>query len=136
MRGPGNGAVGYCPLNSSAVAGGSQSLHGGTRAASGVPVEVVINTTGGPVNMTGSGFTGVSVPSGDYGVAWTPIGGSPESYTGVLPTVANGGIPSTTGGLYPSGWVNPSTGVPYQLGFGWVGSTAPSTTTTRSRTSS
>ena len=28
-----------------------------------------------------------------------------------------------TGGLYPSGWVNPSTGVPYQLGFGWVGST-------------
>ena len=71
--------------------------------------------------MTGSGFTGVSVPSGDYGVAWTPIGGSPESYTGALPTVANGGIPSPPGGLYPSGWVNPSTGVPYQLGFGWVG---------------
>ena len=123
VRGPGNGGVGYCALNSSAVAGGTQSLHGSTRAASAVPVEVVINTTSGPVNMTGSGFTGVSVPSGDYGVAWTPIGGSPEDYTGALPTVANGGIQSTPGGLYPSGWVNPSTGVPYQLGFGWVGST-------------
>ena len=94
---------------------------------------MVINTTCGPVDMTGSGFTGVSVPSGDYGVAWMPIGGSPQSYSGALPTMANGGIPS---GLYPSGWVNPSTGVPYQLGFGWVGSTGVRRTTTRSRTSS
>ena len=68
-------------------------------AASAVPVEVVINTTSSPVNMTASGFTGVSVPSGDYGVAWRPIGGSPENYTGALPTVANGGIAS---GLYPA----------------------------------
>ena len=95
---------------------------------------MVINTTSGPVNVTASGFTGVSVPSGDYGVAWRPVGGSAENYTaGVLPTVANGGIAS---GLYPSGWVNPSTGVPYQLGFGRSGRQAPSTTTTRSRTSS
>ena len=121
VRGPGNGGVGYCLLNSSAVVlGGSQSLQGSARASSGIPVEVVINTTSGPVDMTASGFTGVSVPSGDYGVAWTPIGGSPKSYTGALPTVANGGIPS---GLYPSGWVNPSTGVPYQLGFGWGAAT-------------
>ncbi len=52
VRGPGNGGVGYCPLNSSAVAGGSQPLHGSTRAGSAVPVEVVINTTSGPVSMT------------------------------------------------------------------------------------
>ena len=38
VRGPGNGAAGYCRLNSSAVAvGGSESLHGSTRRRPGCP---------------------------------------------------------------------------------------------------
>ena len=121
VRGPGNGTAGYCLLDSSAhELGGTQGLEGPSRAGSLVPVEVVLNTTSGPVHMSGSRFGSDSVPTGDYGVAWVPIGGSPEFYTGPLPTTNNGGIPS---GLYPSSWVNPATGIPYQLGFGWVGST-------------
>ncbi len=120
VRGPGNGNTGYCPLESSRdVDGGTQTLAGSTRAGSLVPVEVVINTTPGAVSMTTPAFTADSVPAGDYGVAWTPIGGSPEFYTGALPSTTKG-IP---GGLYPDSWINPATGIPYQLGFGWVGST-------------
>ena len=88
-----------------------------------MPVEVVLNTTSAAVTMSG-GFTSDSVPAGDYGVAWLPIGGSAKFYTGPLPSTTNGGIPS---GLYPSSWINPATGIPYQLGFGWVGSTGGST---------
>ena len=47
MRGPGNGGVGYCPLQSSAATATSPSLtlRAATRAASLVPVEVVFNPT-------------------------------------------------------------------------------------------
>ncbi len=125
VRGPGNAGVGYCLVDSSAnERGGTQNLHGSSRSDSVVPVEVVLNTTSAAVPMSGSQFTtdGVpdSVPAGDYGVAWVPLDGSPEFYVGPLPSTTNGGIPS---GLYPEGWINPTTGIPYQLGFGWVGST-------------
>ena len=60
------------------------------------------------------------MPAGDYGVAWVPIRGSAKFYDGPLPSTGNGGIPS---GLYPSTWINQTTGIPFQLGFGWVGST-------------
>ena len=125
VRGPGDGGTGYCLLDSSAhVFGGKQVLHGSDRSGSLVPVEVVLNTTPSTVNMSGSHFASTSptesVPSGDYGVAWVPIDGSPEFYTGALPKL-------TDGSLYPAGYINPATGFPYQLGFGWVGSTGDST---------
>ena len=123
-RGPGNGLVGYCALNSSQnTYGGSQAIGGSstsTRAESAVPVEIVLNTTGSAYTMTGSGFTAVSVPAGDYGVAWTPLSGTAMSFVGPLPSTTNSGIPS---GLYPSSWINSATGIPWQLGFGWVAST-------------
>ncbi len=124
VRGPGNGKVGYCLLNSSAVLDttSAQKLEGSSRSASMVPVEVVLNTTSQPVNLSGAAFSGFQVPSGDYGVAWEGIGAPSASYEiGPLPSTSNGGVPS---GLYPPSWINPSTGIPYQLGFGWVGSTA------------
>ena len=125
VRGPGNGTAGYCLVDSSARQdGGTQNLHGEIRSGSMVPVEVVLNTTSAQVTMSGSQFTSFAVPAGDYGVAWVPIGGAPAFYTGALPSITNGGIPS---GLYPGGWISPSTGIPYQLGFGWVGSTGGST---------
>ena len=124
VRGPGTGLVGYCALEGSQHAyGGSQAIGGSTgttRAASAVPVEVVLNTTGSSYSMTGSGFTGVSVPAGDYGVAWTPISGSAKDMVGPLPSTKNTEIPAN---LYPTSWINPTTGIPYQLGFGWVAST-------------
>ncbi len=112
VRGPGNGTVGYCALQSSAATANSASLTltAPTRAASLIPVEVVINPTSGAL-ATDSGLV---VPAGDYEVAFTPIGGSQRTLVGALPVVPSG--------LYPSSWVN-SNGIPKQLAFGWVGST-------------
>ncbi|MFC4589263.1 fibronectin type III domain-containing protein [Sphaerisporangium corydalis] len=113
VRGPGNGIVGYCAINSTATTVTSPvvPLHGTTRAASKVPVEVVINPTG-------SSFTtvsGVVVAAGAYKVVFTPVGGSPRTLAGTLPTVSSTLYPSTT-------WLN-AAGIPRQLVFGWVGAT-------------
>jgi len=123
VRGPGNAEVGYCALQGSQnVYGGSQVIGsaGSSRAAAAVPVEVVLNTTASSYDMAGAGYTSIAVPAGDYGVAWTPIGGSAKDFVGALPSTNNGGIPAN---LYPSSWINPSTGIPYQLGLGGGGST-------------
>ncbi|WP_326556718.1 DUF7927 domain-containing protein [Micromonospora sp. NBC_01796] len=113
VRGPGRGTVGYCGLNSTATNSSSPviPLRAATRAASVVPVEVVINPTA-------SSFTtasGLVVAAGTYLVRFTPVGGAPRSLTGPLPAVAAGLYPSAT-------WLN-SSGIPRQLAFGWVGST-------------
>ena len=116
VRGPGNGTVGYCPVQSSAATATSPALtlRATTRPASLVPVEVVFNPTSSPVT-TASGLT---VPGGDYDVTFTPIGGSARSLVGALPVVPSG--------LYPANWVN-ANGIPKQLTFGWVGSTGSNT---------
>ena len=112
VRGPGNGTVGYCALQSSAATATSPglTLRAATRAASLVPVEVVFNPSSSPVTTP----SGLVVPAGDYAVKFTPVGGSARSLVGPLPTVP--------AGLYPSSWVN-ANGIPKQLAFGWVGST-------------
>jgi hypothetical protein len=112
VRGPGNGTVGYCALNSSAATASSPSLTlaAVARAASVVPVEVVINPTTVPLTTP----SGVTAAAGGYAVRFTPIGGSAQTLTGALPTVPSG--------LYPSTWLNAS-GIPRQLAFGWVAST-------------
>jgi large repetitive protein len=112
IRGPGNGTVGYCPVQSSATTSTSPSLTltASTRSASQIPVEVVIN----PTSSTLTTASGLSVPAGDYDVTFTPVGGTATSLVGTLPTVPSG--------LYPSSWVN-SAGIPKQLLFGWVAST-------------
>ena len=112
VRGPGSGTVGYCALNSSAATASSPSLTlaAVTRAASVVPVEVVINPTSVPLTTP----SGVTAAAGGYAVRFTPVGGSAQTLTGALPTVPSG--------LYPSSWLNAS-GIPRQLAFGWVAST-------------
>jgi large repetitive protein len=112
VRGPGNGTVGYCALQSSAATSSSPSLtlRSTTRAGSLVPVEVVFN----PTSSTVTTASGLSVPAGDYDVTFTPVGGKATSLTGALPVVPSG--------LYPASWVN-SNGIPKQLVFGWVAST-------------
>ena len=124
VRGPGNGTTGYCPLTSTAAtdSGAPQALDGGpsgSRATSVVPVEIAINP--GATSLTTT--SGLVVAAGDYTVAFTPIGGSQESFGGTLPTAGNGEIPS---GTIPSAWINARTGLPYQLTMGWVGSTGGS----------
>jgi uncharacterized repeat protein (TIGR01451 family) len=112
VRGPGNGLVGYCPVQSSAATATSPALTltATTRTASTIPVEVVINPTASTLTTT----SGLSVPAGDYDVTFTPIGGTKTNLVHALPTVPSG--------LYPSSWVN-SSGIPKQLVFGWAGST-------------
>jgi Putative Ig domain len=112
VRGPGNGKVGYCALQSSAATATSPklTLRATTRAASLVPVEVVFNPSSAPVTTP----SGLTVPGGDYDVTFTPVGGTPRSLVGALPVVP--------AGLYPSSWIT-SSGLPKQLAFGWVAST-------------
>jgi large repetitive protein len=116
VRGPGNGTVGYCALQSSAATATSPALtlRATTRAASTVPVEVVYNPGSSPVTTP----SGLTVPAGDYDVTFTPVGGTARSLVGALPVVPSG--------LYPSSWVTAS-GFPRQLTFGWVASTGANT---------
>src|SRR3984893_2422726 len=115
VRGPGNGTVGYCALQSSAATASSPSLalRASTSAASLVPVEAVFTPTAASVTTA----SGLVVPAGDYNVTFTPVGGTAKSLVGALPVVPSG--------LYPSTWVT-SGGIPRQLVFGWVGSTGTS----------
>ncbi len=116
VRGPGNGTVGYCALQSSAATAtsGPLTLRAATRAASVVPVEVVFNPSSSSVTTP----SGLVVPGGDYDVHFTPVGGAARDLVGALPVVP--------AGLYPASWVNAS-GFPKQLAFGWVASTGAST---------
>ncbi|MFC6086190.1 DUF7927 domain-containing protein [Sphaerisporangium aureirubrum] len=113
IRGPGQGTTGYCAVNSTATTTSSPAvaLRGTNRSNSAVPVEVVINPTVASF-VTASGVT---VAAGTYKVVFTPVGGSPRTLQGTLPTVP--------AGMYPSpSWLNAG-GIPRQLAFGWVGST-------------
>jgi large repetitive protein len=125
IRGPGNGMVGYCMVDSTL-----NPSHGGglggmkldnvtgtdtTRSTSLVPVEVALNPSTAPA-ITESGIT---IPAASWAIEVTPIGGTAKLMTGALPTIANG--------LYPSSWINQATGMPYTLTFGWVASTGGST---------
>ena len=123
VRGPGSGSVGYCLLNSTAATdgGGKLDLSGSTRADSDVPVEVVVNTSSSILSIpasTNTPITDLTVPALSYEIAFIPVGGSQQTLTGALPLVPEG--------LLPSSWVN-SSGLPYQLDFGWVASTGGST---------
>jgi len=38
-----------------------------------------------------------------------------------------GTLPTVSADLYPSGWVNPQNGLPYQVTFGWTSSDGSAT---------
>ncbi|WP_440104838.1 putative Ig domain-containing protein [Streptosporangium sp. H16] len=108
VRGPGAGITGYCAINSTAANTSSPplALRAATRAASTVPVEVVINPTSGTI-LTPSGL---SVAAGQYRIKVTQVGGVVSTLSGALPTVP--------AGLYPlSTWLT-AAGIPKQLTFG------------------
>ncbi len=115
VRGPGNGTVGYCAVQTSATTTTSQALvlRASTRAAAVVPVEVVFNPTVSSVTTS----SGLVVPAGDYDVKFTPVGGAALNLVHALPVVP--------AGLYPASWLNPN-GIPKDLAFGWAASTGAS----------
>jgi len=119
VRGPGNGSVGYCGLTTTwdGTSGSRVTLRAATRAASTVPVQVLVNPTG----TTFLSDSGVSAAAGTYKVVVTPVGQPTRTLTGALPSVSAGLYPSTS-------WLN-AAGVPKQLAFALVGSTGSVTDT-------
>lgn len=118
VRGPGNGTVGYCLLDATALAEGSLR-GGGDRSTARVPVEVVINPSASQT-ITARENSDVLVAPGRYAVIVQPVGGALQVFDGPLPSVGNGLIPA---GLYDPSWIDPATGYPYKLTFGWTGGT-------------
>jgi YVTN family beta-propeller protein len=124
VRGPGNGTTnGYCLLSTSANQGGRTPTTSGSNlqgagaldssTSQAVPVEIAINPS-----LTATATTsGFAVPAGDYMVAYTPIGGTQQSFTGALPN-----LNSAPEGI-SAAWFSPTTGYPYQVTFGWTAST-------------
>jgi len=113
VRGPGNNTTGYCGLSTTydGTAGSKATLESTTRAASVVPVEVLVNPTAAALTSA----TGTVVAAGTYKVVVTPIGQPSRTLTGTLPTVPSTLYPSTT-------WTN-ANGIPKQLAFGFAAST-------------
>ncbi len=116
VKGPGNGTVGYCPIQSTATTTTSAAiaLRSNTRTASKVPVQVVINPNTSAV-ISASGLT---VAAKSYAVAFTPVGGTQKVLTSTLPTVG-------AGLSFPASYLD-SSGLPKQLAFGFVASTGGS----------
>lgn len=130
VRGPGNGVNGYClltpdtdtansptALKPSDISGGQS----GTRATSGVPVEVVVNTSDSAI--TSSGFNGAlatqTVQAKHWAIIVKPLNQSAtKMVSGVLPS-----LKTTTSAGVSSDWYDPATGLPYKLTYGWVAST-------------
>lgn len=138
-RGPGNGTVGYCILGTTATTF-NQSSGGGsgngtisnlgpgltldkqsatTRTGVMVPVEMAIN----PSATASTTSSGLSVPANSWLIAFTPLGtATQQTLTGALPTTSNNAALAT----FPASWINPATGIPYQMTFGWTASTGGS----------
>jgi hypothetical protein len=118
VRGPGSGTVGYCPVASSAAGGGLKGLLGGnasaTRSSSLVPVEIAINPTAAAISTSGI----ATVPAYSYVVAVSPLGGPTQLVTGSLPNASS---------FEPARWLEPASGIPYQLAMGFAASTGAST---------
>ncbi len=138
-RGPGNGTVGYCILGTTATVSANSSgggSHNGTitnvgagnlldnqaattRTGDKVPIEIAINPSASATTTT----SGLSVPAMSWLIAYTPLGTvTQQTLEGTLPTTTNNAALST----FPASWINPLTGIPYQLTFGWTASTGGS----------
>ncbi len=120
VRGPGNGTNGYCVVTSTAntpLTGSLSKAGAAGRADAKVPVEIVINPTADAI--TAQRATSVTVGAGRFAVIFTPIGGSQQVLAGALPTLA----PAGNAAAVPASWIDPKTGYPYKLTYGWVAGT-------------
>src|SRR5580658_624055 len=125
VRGPGDGGTGYCvvattastssPSSTNNLPGGTGTLDStsATTHSSSVPVEIALN----PSSSTATTASGLSVPADDFLVAFTPVGGTRQTLSGTLPSLIGNSL-----GI-PAAWYNATTGLPYQLTFGWSAST-------------
>ncbi len=113
VRGPGNGTDGYCLL-SATQSNGALDRPSQWDRPSAVPVEVVLNPEDHEVVSSG----GVTIPARSWLTAWTAYDADQQIASGPLPTAQD----LATAGI-PADWYDPETSLPYQLSFGWAGST-------------
>ena len=110
-------------MSSTAPTAQTWQLNGGSdggRSSSLVPVEVVINSTASTIVSQ----EGITVPPGDYMVWFSPMSSEGDPGAACTPvTFRAAPRPVWRASASRPGWVNPATGIPYQLTFGWVGST-------------
>ncbi|MDX6229744.1 MAG: large repetitive protein, partial [Frankiales bacterium] len=142
VRGPGNGTGGYCILGTTAStyknpngggSGGTVSNLNGqfldVKSSTTRPAPVAAEIAMNPTNAAASTASGLVIPANSYLIQVTPYAtatggaGTAMQLTGLLPTTTNNTVLAT----YPASWINPATGVPYQVSFGWVASTGGST---------
>jgi LPXTG-motif cell wall-anchored protein len=120
VRGPGDGTNGYCVVSTTAgkaLSGSLSKAGAASRDEARVPVEIVINPTSSA--LTAQRADTVTVPAGNFAVIFTPIGGSQQVLMGGLPTLSTSGNAANV----PASWIDPSTGYPYKLTYGWVAGT-------------
>lgn len=121
VRGAGNGYTGYCVSSVTPARGSLRGSVSGDRTTVAVPVEVVVNPT--TTALTARENPSVSVPAGQYAVIFTSRGAAQQVVTGALPKLdATGNI----AGVDPS-WVDPATGYPYKLTYGFTAGTGGAT---------
>lgn len=121
VRGAGNGFSGYCVQSVTPADG---SLRGSVSTGRGdvaVPVEVVVNPTTSA--LTARKYPDVSVPAGQYAVIFTSIDAGQQVVTGALPKLD---ASSNAAGVDPS-WIDPATGYPYKLTYGFTAGTGGAT---------
>jgi hypothetical protein len=121
VRGPGDGTLGYCLLQTNRPASTYLGLSGTNVRPQALPVEIAINPSNNPTPTD----DGLSVPSKSWLMAYTPYRtdgtpGTRQVLTGALPTYAAAGVTTV-----PAGWLDGG-GIPHQLTFGWAASTGDS----------
>ncbi|MGN7192103.1 Ig-like domain repeat protein [Curtobacterium sp. MCBA15_004] len=121
VRGAGNGYSGYCVASVTPAAGSLRGSVSTDRSVVAVPVEVVVNPTTSALSARKN--PSVSVPAGQYAVIFTSRGAGQQVVTGALPKLdPNGNV----AGVDPS-WVDPATGYPYKLTYGFTAGTGGAT---------
>jgi hypothetical protein len=113
IRGPGNGTSGYCLLGSQQLAAASLDKQDEMDRPAAIPVEIVLNPSESTVRSSG----GLLVDPHTLTLRVGTYNGS-QTITTALPVLD----PAD----YPAGYVDPESGLPYQLSFGWGASTGGS----------
>jgi len=108
VRGPGQGTAGYCLLKHATVGGSGLDKPASTTRPAPVPVEIALN----PAATAATTTSGLAVAGNSWVMQVGTYNGT-RTLTGTLPSMA---------GITPAGWTT-AAGLPYQLTFGWAGST-------------
>ncbi len=121
VRGAGDGFSGYCVQSVTPADGSLRGSAFGDRSEVAVPVEVVVNPTASA--LTARQAPTVSVPAGRYAVVFTSLGAGQQVVFGDLPKLDPAG---NVAGIDPS-WIDPATGYPYKLTYGFTAGTGGAT---------